>query len=148
MRICGGPGCINVLPARTKGGHREREYCSDRCRKRASRIRQKEDQEFERLTEGMYALLPDQQVRRDEWRFERPRLLQACKLLQLECNVAQAEARLLRSRLEQAEEEILLLRSLLSTAEHTTDEELANAQAEIVRLTTLLEGSSKLRKHD
>ena len=147
MRICGGPGCTNILPIRAKGGHREREYCSDRCRKRASRVKQKEAQEFERLTQYVPVFLPDQQARRDEWRFERPRLLQACKILQSERDVAQSEANLLRNQLIRAEEEILLLRSLLNTAQNTTDKELEDAQAEIVRLTTLLEGSRKSRRH-
>jgi hypothetical protein len=121
---------------------REREYCSDRCRQRAYRANKKQTQEIERLVEGIYGP-PDPQARRDEWRFERSRLLQACKVLQSERDLAQAEADLLQNRLAMAEEEIISLRSLVELTEKVTQDQLADKEAEIVRLNVLLEGQSK-----
>ena len=120
--------CGMQLPPRAKGGHREREYCSDRCRQSAYRANKKQIQERERIIQDIYGLPPDPQARRDEWRSKRPRLLQACKLIESERNVAQAEAQVLKDHLQ-------MLQSLL-----------ADKEAEIVRLQMLLEGQSK-RKH-
>jgi hypothetical protein len=90
--------CGERLPPRAKGGHREREYCSDKCRQRAYRKQQKQEQEIERLIQGAYRLPdPDPRVTRDRWRMERASLLQRCQLLEAERNVAQSEIKILEA---------------------------------------------------
>jgi hypothetical protein len=116
--------CEKRLPPRAKGGHREREYCSSRCRQRAYRKQKKQSQEIEHLIKGVYAL-PDPQATRDRWRFERAGLLQQYKLLEAQCNVAQAEIRVLENK-------NTMLQDLL-----------ADKEAEMVRLTVLLESQGK-----
>jgi hypothetical protein len=127
--------CGKRLPPRAKGGHREREYCSDRCRQRAYRKQTKQRQEIERLIEGVSWLPPpDPQVTRDRWRYERAGLLQRCKLLMAEHATGQAELKLLRSKNVMLEESIENLRSLL-----------ADKEAEIIRLGVLLESNATKR---
>ncbi|GLV61183.1 hypothetical protein KDH_79990 [Dictyobacter sp. S3.2.2.5] len=61
-------------------------------------------------------------------------MLQSARLLAARCDTAEAEARFLRARNTMLEDEAHTLRSLL-----------ADKEAEIVRLTVLLEGQSKRR---
>ncbi|EFH82195.1 hypothetical protein Krac_2982 [Ktedonobacter racemifer DSM 44963] len=116
---------------RAKGGHREREYCSDKCRQRAHRKRKKQEAEIARLIAGEYFLpASDPHASRDRWLSERATLLQQCKLLEVQRNAAEAEATYLKGRNAMLEEH------------------LADQEAEIARLNTLLESQSKRRKRE
>lgn len=128
--------CGVRLPPRAKGGHREREYCSDRCRQRAYRKQKKQAQEIERLITGAHRLpTPDPQVTRDYWRFERSSLLQRCKLLESERDVARSEIKVLEGEKRMLEESL-----------HGLEYLLADKDGEIARLTVLLDSYGK-RKH-
>jgi len=128
--------CGKQLPPRAKGGHREREYCSDRCRQRAYRKQKKESLQIEQLINGSYAIpTSDPHVTRDHWRFERGGLLQRCKLLEAERNVAQAEAKFLQHRNDSLEDSLRGMQVLLESKEE-----------EIIRLTVLLESQSKRKR--
>lgn len=128
--------CGMQLPPRAKGGHREREYCSDRCRQRAYRKQKKQSQEIEQLIKGSYVIpTSDPHVTRDRWRFERAGLLQSYRLIKSERDTAQAEATFLESR------NTMLERSLC-----TTENILADKEAEIVRLNVLLDSQSKRKQ--
>lgn len=129
--------CEKRLPPRAKGGHREREYCSSQCRQRAYRKHKKQEQEIEHLIKGVYVLpTSDPQVTRgDRWRFERAGLLQQYKLLEAQCNVAQAEIRVLENKNTMLQEDAHALHTLL-----------ADKEAEIVRLTVLLDSQSKQKR--
>src|SRR5258708_38364931 len=115
------------LPPAAKGGHREREYCSSRCRQRAYRKQKRQTQVIQQLIEGEYLFPSDRRVTRDQWRFEREGLVQRYKLLEAERNTAQAELKFLQSQMALLEDDLHLKRYLL-----------AEKEAEIVRLQTWL----------
>jgi len=128
--------CGVRLPPRAKGGHREREYCSSRCRQRAYRKQKKERLQLEQLIGGSYAIpTSDTHETRDRWRFERAGLLQRCKLLEAERNTAQAEATFLQHRNDSLEENLRGMHVLLESKEE-----------EIIRLTVLLDSQSKRKR--
>jgi hypothetical protein len=125
--------CGVRLPTRAEGGHREREYCSSRCRQRAYRKQKKQSQEIERLIQGTHWLpAPDPLVTRDRWRFERESLLQRCQLLEAERNAAQSEVKVLGNE-----------RTLLEGSLHRLESLLADKEAEIIRLNVLLESQAR-----
>ncbi|GHO67953.1 hypothetical protein KSC_068450 [Ktedonobacter sp. SOSP1-52] len=127
--------CGVRLPPRAKGGHREREYCSDACRQRASRKRKKQEAEIARLIAGEYFLpTSDPHATRDRWLSERATLLHHCKELEAQRNMAEAEAAYLKSA-----------NALLEESMRTLESVLADKEAEITRLTILLESQSKRR---
>jgi hypothetical protein len=70
MRYC---ICGKVILRQTEKGHREREYCSDACRQRACRARNKEKHALSRIRkeaeERMWNAL-DQTIHRESWQDE------------------------------------------------------------------------------
>jgi hypothetical protein len=128
--------CGQRLPPRSKGGHRERNYCSTTCRQRAYRTARKQKQESDRLIEGVYALPEkDPLVSRDAWRSERARLLHKINLLELERTSAESEVQMLTTRNKQLE---AMTRNL--------EQLLADSDSEIIRLTMLLDSQSKRKR--
>lgn len=124
--------CGERLPPRAKGGHREREYCSDRCRQRAHRKNQQRAREIERILAGTYLWPIDKKAKHDDWRFEREALLVRCKELEAERNVARAEVNVLIGQ-----------KALLEDSLQSSRNQAADLEAEIVRLNVLLEGQSR-----
>lgn len=134
MRECA-CGCGRFIPRRKERGHREREYYSDACRKRAWRARNKQKHDLDRIKreaeERMWNAI-DQAVRRESWQDE---LALKDGMLDLMGKFQDmAEEKLKRAELDNQmlELEVTVLR-----------EQLAEKEAEIVRLTVLLEGSKK-----
>jgi hypothetical protein len=127
MRYC---ICGESIPRRKEQGHREREYCSDRCRKRAWRARNKEKHNLERITrewkERFYNAV-DQEIHRETWQDELEKQESLIHSLLL-------ETKYLR---EMNNVQELVMQGL--------KEELAEKEAEIARLNTLLEYQAKRR---
>ena len=120
--------CGKPLPRRIEAGHRERQYCSDRCRQRACRARNKEKHNLNRIiheaSERLWSAV-EQQVRRESWQDD---LERKDKLLRQ----AHQELAYLEEQNSLLQQQIVFLENLL-----------ADKEAEIVRLNTLLEGQAK-----
>ncbi|MGH2481301.1 MAG: hypothetical protein ACRDHW_16735 [Ktedonobacteraceae bacterium] len=117
-----------MIHRRKERGHREREYYSDACRKRAYRARNKGKHDLSRImqeaSERFYLKLY-QDVHRETWQDE---------LEQLQKDRARRDDLLLG---------VLEDKSHLRASIAVLEEQLAEKDAEIVRLTTLLEGQAK-----
>src|ERR1700692_1432281 len=62
--------CGKLLPPRKERGHREREYCNDLCRQRASRARNKGKHDLKRLqreAEERRWNAIEQDIHREDW---------------------------------------------------------------------------------
>jgi len=116
--ICGQP-----LPPRAKGGHREREYCSDKCRQRACRQRNKGKHDLDRINREMSERIANavyQNIHRESWQDELERkesliasLLQDLKYTHNMNEILQIDNDLLREQLADQAEEITRLTLLL-----------------------------------
>lgn len=129
-------GCGRVIPHR-KSGHREREYYSDACRKRAWRRRNKWKHDLQRLwreAEERLAISVEQDVYRESWQDDLKRKDETLDSLRKQLKREHWEADLLEVQNNALQLELELLR-----------ERLADREAEIVRLQVLLEASSKKR---
>ena len=76
--------CGKPLPRRKEKGHREREYCSDVCRKRASRARNKGKHVLDRIlhetSERMWNAMY-QDIHRESWQDDLEHKEELVKLL-------------------------------------------------------------------
>lgn len=123
--------CGKVIPHRREKGHREREYCSDLCRKRAWRTRNKSKHRIDRIVqdaqERMWNKI-DQDIHRETWQDD-------IEKLEKERGVMRQENNYLWRCKEQLEQQLQFTQDLL-----------ADKEAEIVRLTVLLEGQAKRKR--
>ena len=130
--------CGKPLPRTKEKGHREREYCSDVCRQRAWRQRNKWKHDLGRIiqasNERMWNAI-DQHVHREHWQDE---LEQQEKLLELQ------DKRFIQIHklLEESEEENRILQAEIQWLK----DQLAEKEAEIVRVATLLESQSNRKR--
>ena len=70
MRYC---PCGEVIPRRKERGHREREYCSNKCRQAAYRLRHKEKHDLSRIEREMNERICNavyQNIHRETWQDE------------------------------------------------------------------------------
>lgn len=132
MRYC---VCGQAIPRRSERGHREREYCSDRCRQRAWRARHKDRHKRERIIQAAFERgwnAIEQDVHREGWQDERQTLRAEIKRLEIHRDINEFGDDLLKFKADLCQAENAVLKS-----------QLADKEAEIVRLTTLLEAQSK-----
>jgi chromosome segregation ATPase len=114
--------CGKLLPPRKKG-YREREYCSDVCRQRASRKRNKWKHDLDRIqreaNERHWNAL-DQSIHRETWQDELKRLDE------------------LNSLYGKRIQDLISRNNALERYIESLEEQLADKEAEIVRLNVLL----------
>ncbi len=130
--------CGKPIPRRREKGHREREYCSNICRQRAYRQRNRWKHNLDRIRkeakERMWNAL-EQTSHRETWQDE---------LEQSEKQREQSE-----KQLEKQHDWIEYLTNFneqLQWEEIKLRNRLADKEAEIVRLTILLEGQAKKKR--
>lgn len=137
MRECA-CGCGRIILRRKDRGHREREYYSDACRKRAYRKRNKWKHDLERHrreAEERRLIAIEQKVYREDWQNERAWLLNRIEQLQQQQSRVQFERDLAIAQVDVWKLEIQFVR-----------EQVADKDAEIMRLTALLNAQRK-REH-
>jgi hypothetical protein len=123
--------CGKPLPPRKERGHRERDYCSDVCRQRAWRKRSKPERDLERArTEALRRMwdATEQHIHHETWQDD---LASNEKLIKL----------LLDEIAELRRHSAILLRCIESL-----ENDVADKEAEIVRLTILLETQAKRKR--
>ncbi|GCE32194.1 hypothetical protein KDA_76780 [Dictyobacter alpinus] len=142
MRYC---VCGKVIARRKGHGGREREYCSDRCRQQACRARHKDDRTAEkrqqRIDEIIYTTV-FQDVHKTTWQVELE--LQAWLITN-----QQEQIEKLTEQLDATHHEIDIFKLELGierSQQSRLKDHLADKEAEIVRLTALLDFQSR-RKH-
>lgn len=123
--------CGKPLPRSREKGHREREYCNDLCRKRAWRAKNKDKHRLDRIIreahERMWNAI-EQGAHRETWQDE-----------------LDTTNKLLTHMFEEQESLRILIQGLKHEIAFLQDR-LADKDAEITRLTVLLEGQAKRRR--
>lgn len=124
--------CGKAIVRRKERGGREREYCCDKCRQQAYRERHKRKLSMRRaIHESSIRMIDkiDQEIRRESWQDD----------LERKDQIIQG----LLKDLDYNNDLYKLQESIIDGLEHR----LANAEAEIVRLNTLLDSQSKRHPH-
>lgn len=134
MRYC---ICGKVILRRNERGHREREYCSDTCRQRACRIRNKHKHDLDRISheamEREWNAI-EQHIHRESWQDDLERSRQLLLYSHQELEQERIATEIAEARNKLFELELSLLR-----------EQLANKEAEITHLKVLLGNQVKRR---
>lgn len=123
--------CGKGIPFRKERGHREREYCSDKCRQRACRARKKPRRSLDQIIAEAHARMWDkveQDFRRETW--------------QDDLKAAQEREEMIYRWWKEESDENDRLQARIELLEYL----LAEKDAEITRLNYLLESQAR-RKH-
>jgi hypothetical protein len=135
--ICGKPIVYRSRQEKERG-HREREYCSDRCRQRACRERNKGKHDLDRIrreAQERWWLSIEQSVRPDMRQIE----------LDLKNKMLEMQNMFLNSA-DTRIEHIELLNRIQQMEIADLKDQLAEKEAEIVRLNILLEAQTKKKR--
>lgn len=127
--------CGKVILRRKEKGHREREYCSDACRQRACRERNRSKRTIEQIkkrSEELWLEKIEQEFHREIWQDELQLNEQYIKKLEADNQALEVELAFHREVTECERVQNRRLQDLL-----------AEKEAEIARLTFLLEHPSK-----
>ncbi len=136
MRACS--HCGKALVRRQERGHREREYCSDKCRQAAWRAKHKDWHKLKRILDASFERqcnAIEQNVHRESWQDDlelRDKLIE-WKEKEIEGIKWELDAAILHKTLLQEEVKIL-------------KDQLADKETEIVRLQTLLNGQANRKR--
>ena len=135
MRYC---VCGKAILRRGEKGHREREYCSDRCRQRACRARNKSKHDLDRLQKeasARYWTMIHQDVHRETWQDE----------LEAQEKRINEQSDLISDLIDEVNFYRDATENLLTSIDFL-NEQLAEKEVEIVRLSMLLDAQSMKRK--
>lgn len=129
--------CGKVLPRKEEKGHREREYCSSACRRRAYRKRNRWRYNLTRARQEARVRMInsiDQDIHRETWQDELERANKRLEQQEEEIAYLQNENDYLQLQLQMRDDWIDALTN-----------QIAEKEAEIVRLIMLLDQQSKRR---
>ena len=142
MRTCA--YCARPLARRKERGHREREYCSDTCRQRASRQRNKDKHDLARIwqqAEERMANSIAQDIQREGWQDERHLLQTALDLANHQQALLECENAMLRTQLDFLEQDYEMVQTKITLLR----EGIANQTEELTQAHYLLDHPSRTK---